>query len=187
MTAKLKVGVLVVLMIASSAAFAASANTTAQIDRSSNVDVVDDTSGLVSLQANTSSGVVQQNDSGALNIDFAQGDATGVNTASTFEVGDTASPTSSYAFNVTNQDSVARDITLSYSDISDTDTDSNIQFQVFNSTGDSIGTDDVADEEGNNAVATDVASGETLYVVLVVDTHGLDDGADLSGTLTISV
>lgn len=182
MTAKLKIGVLVVLVVVSSAAFAASANMTASIDRSSNVDVVDDTNGLISFESGTSSGVVTQNASGALSIDFAQGNATGVNTASTFEVGDQTSPTTSYAFNVTNQDSTARDLTFNYAaDAADSDADSNLQFQVYNSTGSSVGS---ADEEGTSVTHT-LTSGEKAYVVIVVDTHGLTDADSLTGTLTI--
>jgi len=183
MSAKLKVGVLVVLVIASSAAFAASANTSADIDRSASVDVVDDSNGLLSLEPDTTDGVVSQNSTGALSVDFAQGNATGVNTASTFEVGDQANPTTSYAFNITNQDDESRTLDLAYAlTNSESDSDENIQFKVYNSTGSPLVT---ASEETD--VSTTLSSGQTAYVVIVVDTHGLGSGDDLTGTLTLTV
>lgn len=182
MGSKLKVGVLVVLMIASSAALAASASTTVSMDRSSNVDVVTDSNGLIALesQSGPSTGVVQQNSSGALSIDFARDSATGVNPSATFEVGNQSEPVNSYAFNLTNQDATSHDVTLGYTG-ADQNTDPNIEFQVYNSTGSSVGT---VDEEGTTVTHT-LNSGEEAYVVIYVDTHGLTDAADLSGTLTI--
>ena len=44
-----------------------------------------------------------------------------------------------------------------------------------------------ANEEGSSATLSGVASGDVHYVVIVVDTHGLDSSTDdLSGTLTVS-
>lgn len=187
MTAKLKVGVLVVLVVASSAAFAASANTTASIDRTASVEVVDDSSGLLALESGTSS--VVSDDDGELSIDFQYGDVDGVNANSTFTVGDNSTnsygnETSSYAFNITNQDNQAHSVDLGYSltnPESDVD-DNNIQFHVYNSTGDHL----VMASEETDIEPIDLSLSETVYVVLVVDTHGLTAGDDLSGTLTIS-
>lgn len=182
MSSKLKVGVLVVLMVAASATFAASANTTANIDRSSSANVVTDDAGLIGIQANTSSGVVQQNSTGAVTVDFARGAASGVNTAATFEVGDPNNGNESYAFNITNQDTESHSLSLAYSGAT-TNSNPNIEFQVYDGSGTSLGT---ADEEGTSA-STTLSSGQTVYVVVVVDTHGLDTSSDLSGTLTVSV
>ena len=182
MAAKLKVGVLVVLVVAASAAFAASASTTASIDRSTSADVVADDAGLIGLQANTSTGVVQQNSSGVLTIDFARGDAQGVNTEATFKVGDPNNANSSYAFNITNQNSQSHDVELGYSGATTDGTD-NLEFRVYDSTG---ALQTTATEETASGAVT-LAPGETAYVVVVVDTHGLDTSADLSGTLTVSV
>lgn len=184
MAAKLKIGVLVVLVVAASAAFAASANTTGGVDRDSNVNVVSDDVGLLSIQDGTTGGLVYQNSSGALNIDFTKGGANGVNTAANFSIGDTSSANTSYAFNVTNQDTTNHDITFDYSGSDSLDGDDNIQFRVYDSTGSSLGT---ASEEGSFTTTSEVTPGETVYVVLVVDTYGLDTSADLSGTLSITI
>ncbi|MBP1986010.1 hypothetical protein [Halolamina salifodinae] len=182
MSSKLKVGVLVVLMIASSAAFAASANTTANVDRASSANVVTDDVGLIGIQANSSSGVVQQNSTGAVTVDFTRGSASGVNTDSRFEIGDTNNGNESYAFNITNQDAESHSLSLDYTG-ADTDASANIEFHVYDGSGTSLGT---ADEEGTSASAT-LSSGQTVFVVVVVDTHGLDTNTNLSGTLTISI
>lgn len=183
MAAKLKIGVLVVLVAISSAAFAASASTTGGVDRASNVDVVSDDKGLLSIQDGTTGGLVHQNSTGALEIDFTKGTANGVNTAANFSIGDTTSANTSYAFNVTNQDTTTHSLTFDYSGSDSQDTGDNVQFRLYDSSGSYLGT---ASEEGSFA-ASSVAPGDTVYVVLVVDTHGLDTNADLSGTLSITV
>lgn len=178
-----KIGVLALVIVVASASFAATAFTTGSVDRQANVNVVNDDIGLIALADGTSGGLVFQNASGALEIDFTAGGAGGVNTAAHYELGDPSNANTSYAFNITNLDDESHDFTLSYSGSDTEDGDSNIQFQVYNSTGAQVG---IADEEGSSATLTGVASGQTHYVVIVVDTHGLTNSTDLSGTLTVS-
>ena len=182
MSTKVKIGLLAVMLVVASGAFAASAYTSGSVERSANVNVVNDDTGLISLQDGNSGSLVYQNSTGALEIDFTAGGAGGANTAAHFELGDPANANTTYAFNITNLDAESHDFTVSYSG-TDSNTASNIEFQIYDSTNTLVGT---ADEEGTSASLTGVASGETLYVVVVVDTHGLDSTADLSGTLTIS-
>jgi len=185
MAAKFKVSILAVLLIAASGAFAASASLTGSVDRSSNVDVVNDDTGIIALQDGSDGGLVYQNDTGALAVDFTNGSASGVNTAAHFEIGDTANANTTYAFNVTNLGDATHDFTFDYTqNTAHSDGNSNLQFKVYNESESPVGT---ADEEGNTASVAGVAPGETLYVVIVVDTHGLDSDDDLSGDLTISV
>ena len=174
---------LALVLVIGSAAFAATAFTTGSVDRQANVNVVNDDTGLIALEDGTSGGLVFQNATGALEIDFTAGGAGGVNTASHYELGDPNNGNTSYAFNLTNLDAESHDFTLDYSGSDSEDADSNIEFQVYDSTGTLI---DTADEEGNLAALNGVASGSVHYVVIVVDTHGLTDASDLSGTLTVS-
>ncbi|WP_336024636.1 hypothetical protein [Halobellus salinisoli] len=183
MQTKAKIGILALVLVVASASFAATAFTTGSVDRQANVNVVNDDTGLIALEDGTSGGLVFQNSTGALEIDFTKGGAGGVNTAAHYELGDPNNGNTSYAFNITNLDAESHDITLSYSGSDSEDTDANIQFQVYDSTGTLV---DTADEEGNSASLTGVASGGVHYVVIVVDTHGLTNASDLSGTLTVS-
>lgn len=178
-----KIGALALILVIVSASFAATAFTTGSVDRQANVNVVNDDTGLLALADGTSGDLVYQNATGALEIDFTAGGAGGVNTAANYELGDPNNANTSYAFNVTNLDAESHDITLSYDGSDTEDADANIQFQVYDSTGTLVST---ADEEGATAGLTGVASGQTHYVVIVVDTNGLTSASDLSGTLTVS-
>lgn len=181
---RLKLATVAVAVIAITATLGVSAYTTGSVDRSSNVNVVNDDAGLIGLADGTSGNLIQQNSTGALTIDFTRGGASGVNTEAHFELGNPSDPTNQSAFNVTNNDAESHDLTIEYTGATGTsDTDANIQFQVYDNTGTSVGT---VSEESTSLTITGAPSGATYYVVLVVDTHGLDTTADLSGTLTVS-
>lgn len=182
MKVQTKIGVIGVVLALVALSFAASAYTTGSVDRQSTVNVVNDDAGLIALQDGTSGDLVKINSSGALEIDFTSGGASGVNTEAKYELGNPSDPTNQTAFNISNQDAESHDISLSYSGSDSEDTDQNVQFQVYDSTGTKVAT---ASEEGG-ATITGAASGSTYYVVLVVDTYGLTSSSDLSGTLTVS-
>ncbi|MFB6171295.1 MAG: hypothetical protein ABEJ23_02095 [Haloarculaceae archaeon] len=180
---RLKLATVAVIVMALTVTIGASAFTTGSVSRSSNVNVVTDDVGLIGLSDGTSGGLVYQNSTGALEIDFTKGGANGANTAATFELGNQTDPTNQSAFNITNNDAESHDLTVEYTGVNDGNTDANIQFKIYDNTGSSAAT--VTDESTSDTI-TGAASGSTYYVVIVVDTHGLDDTADLSGTLTIS-
>jgi len=181
---RLKTASIALLVIALVAAFGATAYTTGNLSRDSNVNVVSDDVGLIGLEDGTSGDLVKQNTTGALTIDFTRSGASGVNTAATFELGDPNDPTNATAFNISNNGGATVDFTIEYTGVSESqDTDANIQFQVYDSGGTQVAT---VSEESTSATVTGVTSGSTLYVVMVVDTHGLDSTVDLSGTLKVS-
>ena len=184
MSQKNKIGVFVVALVVLSVAVAATAFTSGSVDRQANVNVVSDDTGLIGLTDGTSGGLVFQNASGALEIDFTKNGAGGANTEAHFELGNPNNPTNQTAFNVTNNAATAKDMTFDFSGSDSQDADANIEFQIYDSSGTQVAT---LSEESGSVTVTGVASGETLYVVMVIDTHGLDSTADLSGTLTISV
>lgn len=181
---RLKITALLLAVVVVSATLGASAYTTGSLTRSSSVDVVSDDAGLIGLTDGTSGDLVYQNTDGQLAIDFAQGGATGANTNATFELGNPSDPTNATAFNITNQDATAHDLSVSYTGAGATGDSTNaIEFQIYDSTGTSVGT---VSEESTSATINGVGSGETLYVVIVVDTTGLSSADDLSGTLEVS-
>jgi len=172
------------ILIAITATLGASAYTTGSVTRSSNVNVVSDDVGLIALSDGTSGGLVTQNSTGALAIDFTAGSANGVNTAAHFELGNPSDPTNQSAFNLSNLDTESHDLTVKYTGAGGTsDADANIKFQIYDSTGAQVGT---VSEESTSTTITSAGSGSTYYVVIVVDTHGLDNTSDLSGTLEVS-
>ncbi|WP_323676169.1 hypothetical protein [Halorubellus sp. PRR65] len=180
-----EIQLLTVLVVVASLIVGASAFTTGSVERSSSVDVVADNSGLIGLEDGTSGDLVYTNSTNALEIDFSQGGGSGVNTAAHFELGNPTDATNQSAFNITNNDASEHDITVEYTGVTESsDTDANIQFQIYDSSGSSVGT---LSEESTSATITNAAAGSTYHVVVVVDTYGLDTNADLSGTLNVSV
>jgi hypothetical protein len=171
------------VVVAVTATLGVSAYTTGSVDRSSNVNVVNDDVGLIGLEDGTSGNLVSQNATGALTIDFTNASASGANTAAHFELGNQSNATNQSAFNVTNNDDEARDFSFEYTASDSQDADANIEFQIYNDTGSKQVT---VSEESGAVSLSGVASGETYYVVIVVDTHGLGTSADLSGTLKVS-
>jgi hypothetical protein len=179
-----KIGAVTLTLVLVASVLGASAFTSGSVERTSNVNVVNDDTGLLALEDGTSGGLVFQNSSGALEIDFTKGGAGGANVESHYELGNPSDPTNQTAFNITNNDDESHDIKVSYTGAGGTaDTDDNIKFQVYDSNGDLQGT---VSEESTSQTFTAVSSGSTLYVVMVVDTYGLDNSSDLSGTLKVS-
>lgn len=160
---------------------ASSAFTTMQLDRDASIDVVNDKNGIIALQAHPDSDVVSGTSSGALQIDFDQNNnGVGVNVNSTYLIGDNSAPTNTYAFNITNQNTGALDLTINYTLTNAVSEGSNVNFTVHNSSK-KVGT-----VTPGNPVTKTIQPQETLYVVIEIK-GGTANTDDLSGTLTISV
>lgn len=183
---RVKIAALALAVIAISAAVGASAFTTGNVSRSASVDVVSDDAGLIALSDGTSGGLVSQASDGKLSIDFTSGGAGGVNPDATYQLGNPSDPTNQTAFNISNLGAESHDLTVSYENVdagATGDGTTNIQFQVYDSTGTQVAT---ISEESTSATVSGVASGETLYVVMDIDTTGLTNSTSLSGTLNVS-
>ena len=178
-----KIAGVTMAVIIVAAALGASAYTSGTVERSSNVNVVSDDAGLIALEDGTSGDLVYMKSSGELGIDFTQGGAGGVNPEARYELGNPSDATNQSAFNITNLDAESHDLTVSYTGAGAGDGSDNIQFQIYNSTGSQVA---LVSEESTSAKLSGVASGNTHYVVLVVDTHGVTNTTDLSGTLKVS-
>lgn len=176
--------VVIAVVLAVSTALGASAFTSATVDRSTNINVVSDSQGLIALQDGTSGNLIREDSNGRLAIDFTQASASGANSNAKFTFGDNSSGNTSYAFNMTNQAGQSHSFTLSYS-VTGTDGDTgteNVKFEVYDSSNNHLGT-----VSESNSLTQSISAGQTVYVVLVVDTNGLTSTSDLSGTFTITV
>lgn len=107
--------------------------------------------------------------------------AAGVNVGGRFVFGDPADPTRRPAFTLANTDRDPRDVRIGYRTGDDGDPDANLQFRLFDRSGGHVAT--VSEESGPVSVRID--GDETLYTAVVVDTRGLTDAADLSGSLVV--
>ncbi|WP_254534839.1 hypothetical protein [Halomarina litorea] len=171
------------VLIIVAATLGASAYTSGTVERSSNVNVVNDDTGLLALADGTSGPLVFQNASGALEIDFTKGGAGGVNAESHYELGNPSDAINQSAFKISNLDAESHDITVSYTGAGAGDADANIEFQIYDSSNTQVAT---ISEESTSDTITGAAAGATYYVVIVVDTNGVTSSTDLSGTLTVS-
>lgn len=160
----------------------ASAFTSASVQRDAAIDVVSDDVGIVGLGPGNSAIVALQGDK--LTIDTAIGSASGVNQDATLTVGNSSSPSTDYAFNVTNNAGTSKDVDFDYS-ITGTDTDTtsdDVRFTVYRNSS-AVGS---FTEEDSGLTVSSVGSGSTLYVVMTIDTTNNPVSDDLSGTVSIS-
>lgn len=181
------------LLIAAVSVIGAASYTQATVDRSANINVSADNTALVGLEVGN--GIAATDDSvktstnGELILNLDD-EGTGVNGNATFHYGaDTGRDRTNTAFNITNNDDADRTFDLSYALANgNTDTNSNVQFDVYtyNGTSGSLSQVGTVDEEGTTVNPT-LTSGEQLYLFVTVDTDtgNLNSTNDLSGTFTI--
>lgn len=145
------------------------------------------TGGPIALADGTSGDAVARDRGGDLTIDVSRlGSATGIPPAARYELGDPADPTAEHAFSIVSRASGTHTLAISYAlapGAGDDDPDPNVGLRVYDASGEPVGT---ASEE--DRIGTVRADGPTTYyVVVVIDTHGLGAGADLSGSIRVSL
>lgn len=179
------------LVLLASAAFSSSAFSNVEVDRGVTVSVTTDDSAMIALiDGHPSSGLVEQDGSGTLSVDFTRGGASGPNEDAVFEFGSTTSPDSNHAFRIENRGDQEKPLTLSFS-LSGTDggdPSANVEFTFFVDLGADGAIEDTVSvsEEDAQATTTAVGSGDAVYVTLTVDTRGLGAATDLTGDLSIT-
>lgn len=163
------------------AGIGATAYTSATVNRSATIGVETDRSGLIQLTpSSTFDQITEDGTTGALSINFSR-----LNVNSEFTFGDATAPGTTNAFSLVQNES-ERDVTLEYQLDSDPSTeDTNLTFEVFTDDGAGTVTSQGTADEGSPLTFT-ATSGTEYYVVLTINTAGVDQSANLSGTLTIS-
>lgn len=175
--------VIIGIAVIASLAIGTAAFTSGSVDRAATVNVVGDDAALTGL-APGDSAMVQYDTNNQLVIDYGQAtNADGVNANSSYTVGDGANANTTYAFNMTNNDDNGHDYTLGYAFDNGVPANSSVTFEVYDSTGAKITEATGATDSGSFPLA----STETAYVVMTVDSTGADPTDDLSGELTITI
>lgn len=155
------------------------------IERTASVNVASDSEGLLALRdGHPNQDIVVEKADGTLAIDLTPGDAAGVNKGGTFFIGSNDQPMSDHAFRIVHQGTQPVSITLNY-DLSGSDPSgsANVKFDVYDGVdGSHLGQ---ATETAGTTVPN-VQPGDTLYVVVEIDTKGVSKGNDLSGAMDIS-
>ena len=182
-----RVGILAMALVLATGLIGATSFTSAQLSRDTNIDVVNDATGVIGLEDALPGDVIAQTN-GELTIDFTVGSAQGVNVNSRYELGDPANPVASPGFNITNNDQTSHDITLNYTISGAMPGDgaghNATEFQVYDSTGTHLVT--ISEDDAGGTFT--LGSGASAHVVVIVDTmdNNIGTGDDLSGTLNVS-
>lgn len=159
----------------------AAAYTSVTVDRSTTIGVETDQLGLIQLTPSADfTQITQDGTSGALSINFSK-----LNVGSEFVFGDATGPKATHAFSFAQNDS-DRDFTFEYAlGATDPSTETNVQFEIFTDDGaGAVASQGTVSEGGSATVSTTV--GTTYYVVLTINTVGMDQNSSLDGTLTIT-
>lgn len=139
-------------------------------------------SGPLHVETTTESGLTTPDNTDVVVDARGTGDAHGLASNARYYFGDPATPIDRPAFTVTNTDTTAHDVTISYTGVTDDNAVANVQFRIHDDTGYQLG---VVTEEAGTTTIHGLSGGATLYVIVIVDTHGLAPADDLSGTLTL--
>lgn len=142
---------------------------------------VDGSDGPLRLEAGDVAGISANADD--LLLDTSTGSAAGVAQNARYTYGDPATPAARPAFTLTNADGDAHRLTMAYSGADAEDPDENVQFRVYDGNGHHLVT--ASEESGSVTVSLD--GNERVYVVVIIDTHGLSTTTDLSGSLDLTL
>jgi len=170
--------------------FPTGAFTATSVERGVTVSVAEDDEALVALIDGHPGGLVEQTSEGTLTIDFTNGGGQGANEEAKFTLGSHGTPSSNNAFRIVNQGTQTRGFEFSYSLTNsnmDGDTDENLLFTFYFDTNDDSTLESFTlSEENTQASVPSVGVGESIYVVVDLDSNGLTQSADLSGTLEVT-
>lgn len=170
--------------------FPTGAFTATTVERGVTVSVAEDAEGLVALIDGHPGGLVEQTSGGVLTIDFTNGGGQGANEEATFTLGSHNTPMSNNAFRIVNQGKQPRDFDFSYSlsnSASDSDSDENLLFTFyFDTNDDNVLESFTVSEENTQVSIPSVGVGESIYVIVELDSNGLTQSADLSGNLEVT-
>ena len=180
------------LATGSAAATGTGAFSSMSASRSSDIDVVTDSDGLIALIDQTDSDIVNETSDGDLEIDFSAGSGdTGVNVNSTYRVGE-GEPHQGQAFQIVNHDTVDHTVEISYqADTAGQSTNSQLTFRM-NTEGTKTNTKTlmVGKGKGSNGnagtVSYTISPTDLVNVQIIINAMGGEIGDDLSGTLSIS-
>lgn len=192
----LLVAAFAIVVLATASAFSTTAFTSVTVDREATATVEADDSAYVSLiDGHPGEGFVEQTDASTLAIDLTRGGAAGTNRDANVTLGSTDDPADDHAFRIEVRGDRARDLGLGY-ELASTATageasgPESLTFRFYHDGGDDGSIDATAAVSENAATAEatldDVAPGDPVYAVVVVDTTGLSPASDLSGSLEVT-
>lgn len=193
----LLVGAFALVTLVVAGVVSTSAFTSLTVTRESTVSVKADDAALVSLiDGHPDGGLVEKTDDATLEIDLTRGGGAGANANATIELGSTDQPITDHAFRLEHRGTGPSNVTFSYglaasTGASDADSPESLVFTLYHDAGADGDVDDQASLSENtgasNATVTGVAPDDPVYATVVINTSGLSEASDLSGSLDVSV
>jgi len=171
-----------IVAVLSTGSIGATAYSTANVSRDVTVSLDTDENAAIGLTPSSNLSAISLNQ-GELVIDTETGSSSGLNTNASFTYGDSSSPSSSFAFKLTNNDTTSREFTFEITGFSGVfDGNGSLTFTFYDDTGTEATT---VDASGSTS-STTLSSASSLFAVIDVDTTDLDASTDPSGSLEIS-
>lgn len=168
--------------VLSTGSIGAAAYSTASVSRDVTIALDTDDTAVIGLTPSSDLSAVSL-DQGRLTVDTETGSSTGLNTNASFTYGDSSSPSSTFAFKLTNNDSVNRQFTFELTGFSGVfGGNGSLTFSFY----DNSGSETASVDASGSTSSTTLSSSSSLYAIIEVDTTDLDPSTDPSGTLKIS-
>lgn len=157
------------ILVAALSIVGASAFTTANADRSVSIDVNTDTNGVLQFATGSAEGATINNGELVVNADNEV-----LTQNADFDFGDTASPSTSSAFTITNADGQSHTVTVSYTGAAE------VTFYA-------VGPGGTVSTIGDGGSASfSLASGDVVYVSYSVSTPATSSATTLTGTVNVT-
>lgn len=139
---------------------------------------------VITISNGHDSGLLKPLPDGEFSIDPTEGGEVGLNTNAKFTYGDADAPATRPAFVITNTDDKRHDLIIRFRAPQSPPSIENVRFLLHDRFGRRLG---VASEESLAIVIPNVESGESIYVIVIIDTRGLSLKTNLTGRFTVSV
>lgn len=165
--------------IAGATAIGAIAFTTGSVDREITIDIASDDEAIIGLSPGMTDAVEIVD--GVLTIDTDTAESEGLNPDGEFVYGDPDAPTDLFAFSVTNNDDNEREFTFGLDDF-ELGGEAELRLPLYDADGGLIG-----DLTPGSDQSVTLESTEMMYVHLVINSAGLDEEDEMSGTLRVDV
>lgn len=155
------------------------AYTNATVTRGVSSNIAADSSAVIDLEAGAVSAVTETD--GQLEIDTT-GSSSGLNGNATFTYGKSESPTTNFAFSVTNNDGSSHDLTVELLNMGSLPANSSFTVTFYDDTGTEAGTAD----PNNDFSYTGWSNSEALYALVDIETTDATSSNDFSGEIKFS-
>lgn len=154
------------------------------VNPATNPDVGTRKPAVIAITDGPGGGLIDHIGDAELSVRPLDGERVGLNPNAVFTYGDVQDPVGNPAFIITNTDTDPHTLIVDFFASGAPPAVEHIRFLLFDGSGRRVGTTSAVSLA---AVVPDVAGGDSVYVVVVVDTRGFPSGGTIAGRFTVSV